>query len=142
MTANIEHEDILDVRDLAALAIEQGELIADTETDEDDREDAVDTLKALSALLSDLGHQVPADAPGAGENIAEAFNTIMVNSTPTLIADHYFVEAIEQDVKDIYGMPSDLPGFIAIDWEQTAENLKPNYSEVTLDENKYWISRG
>ena len=35
----------------------------------------------------------------------------------------------EQFVGDCYGMPSDMPYWIAIDWEETWENLSYDYTE-------------
>lgn len=141
MTAYIEHEDILDVRDLGTLAREQDEVLNDVEADADDKEDALDTLKELSSLLTDLGHQVSAEQENAGDKIADVFTTIMETSSPTLIADHYFVDAMEEDIKDLFGLPRELPGCLVIDWEATAENMKGDYSKVTLDGHEYFIRR-
>ena len=38
-------------------------------------------------------------------------------------------EFAEQFVSDCYGLPSDMPYWIAIDWEETWENLSYDYTE-------------
>lgn len=138
MATNIDHEDVLDVRDLAELAIAQKDIIEDVESDEDDKEDATDTLKALAELLSDLGHAV--DATNAQE-IADAFWTVVNNSSPTLIADDYFTDSVEEDFNDMYGFPEGLPAHLVVDWKATAEKVKADYSRVTFDEKVYFIRK-
>ncbi|UIS25308.1 hypothetical protein [Erythrobacter phage vB_EliS-L02] len=57
----------------------------------------------------------------------------------TLIRETYFTEYAEDLVKDAYGLPSDLPSFIVIDWEATAENVKQDYSEAEYDGVTYYF---
>lgn len=140
MAANIDHEDILDVRDLSDLALAQKAIIDDIEFgDEDDEEDAIDTLAALAEFLKDMGQ--PIEDVTDGEAISDALLSIMETSSPTLIADDYFAEAIESDFNDIYGLPNGLPAYVAVDWKKTAENAKVDYSRVTLDEKVYFIRK-
>ena len=42
---------------------------------------------------------------------------------------HSGAEFAENFVSDCYGMPSDMPYWIAIDWEETWENLSYDYTE-------------
>lgn len=139
MNTNIDHEDILDVRELAELAIDQKSIIEDVESDLEDKEDATETLKALASLLSDLGYSVEA---GDAQAIADAFWTVCERSNPTLIAEDHFEEAIESDFNDIYGLPEGLPGYVVVDWKATAENAKADYTKATLDEKVYFIRLG
>lgn len=138
MATNIEHEDILDVRDLAELAIAQSDILKDNESEECDIEDARETLKALSAMLMDLGYPVSETLP---QDIADTFQKVCDMSSPTLIAESYFTEAIEFDFCDIYGLPDGLPGYVVVDWKATAENVKADYSKVTLDDRVYFIRK-
>lgn len=139
MTAQIDHKDQIDVRDLAELAREQGEILEDAEADPYEREDAVDTLEALSRLLADCGYAVDADD---AEEIADVLDGLSDSGDPTLIADHYFVTAMEQLTKDIGILPENLPDYVVIDWDATAENLEVDYSAVDLDGKEYLIRLG
>ena len=57
----------------------------------------------------------------------------------TLIHEDYFTEYVQQLLEDIDDLPKDLPGYIVIDWEQTAENIKADYSTVDFDGETYYI---
>jgi hypothetical protein len=55
-----------------------------------------------------------------------------------LIRDTYFVEYCEDMVKDIGDLPKDLPRYLAIDWDKTADNLRVDYSSVEFEGTTYW----
>lgn len=55
-----------------------------------------------------------------------------------LIRDSYFTEYAEDMVKDCDGLPREIPSYIEIDWEATAENLKVDYSDINIDGETYW----
>lgn len=57
----------------------------------------------------------------------------------TIIRESYFTEYAEQMVKDIGDMPDETPGYIAIDWDATAENLKVDYTEIEHDGTTYLV---
>lgn len=57
----------------------------------------------------------------------------------TLIRDSYFTDYCKDLVSDIGVMPRDIPGYIVIDWEATADNLRTDYSEVEYDGETYLI---
>lgn len=54
-----------------------------------------------------------------------------------LIPEDDFTEFIEQDLKDCGYIPKDIPSWIEIDWEQTAENVKSDYVEVKYQGRTY-----
>lgn len=56
----------------------------------------------------------------------------------TLINDDYFVEYAEELVKDCGYIPHNLPSWIAIDWEKTADAVKEDYSWVNVGAEQYW----
>ncbi|SRR6266404_5842693 len=56
-----------------------------------------------------------------------------------LIRDSYFVEAMEELCKDIGDLPREIPAYMVIDWEATAENLKTDYTSVEFDGITYWV---
>lgn len=55
-----------------------------------------------------------------------------------LIAEDYFTAYCKDLVEDIGDMPV-FPGYmlVEIDWDVTADNLRVDYSEVTIDGNTY-----
>jgi hypothetical protein len=57
----------------------------------------------------------------------------------TLIRETYFVEYCIQMVQDIGDLPKDIPGYLEIDWDKTADNLRQDYSEVDYDGETYLI---
>jgi hypothetical protein len=56
----------------------------------------------------------------------------------TLIRDSYFTEAMKELCEDIGDFPNGLPGYYVIDWDATADNLRVDYSSVTVDGVEYW----
>lgn len=54
------------------------------------------------------------------------------------IRDSYFTEAMRELVSDIGDMPRDIPSYLVIDWDATAENLRADYSSVEIDGVTYW----
>ena len=56
----------------------------------------------------------------------------------TLIRDSYFVEAMEEQVKDCGYIPADQPWWLVIDWDATAENMKADYTSAEYDGVTYW----
>lgn len=56
-----------------------------------------------------------------------------------LIPIDRFTEYVEELVKDIGDLPQNIPDYIVIDWGETAENLKEDYSEVSYNNESYYI---
>lgn len=56
----------------------------------------------------------------------------------TLIRDSYFVEAMQELCEDIGAVSKDVPVWLEIDWEKTADNLRQDYSSVEYDGVTYW----
>ena len=57
----------------------------------------------------------------------------------TVIATHYFTEYAQDMLKDTGELPREIPGYVAIDWEQTAANLKVDYTEIEYDGDTYLV---
>lgn len=57
----------------------------------------------------------------------------------TLISDMYWEEYVKELCEDIGDVPRDMPHYIAIDWEQTAENISVDYSEANINGNTYYF---
>lgn len=56
-----------------------------------------------------------------------------------LINGDYFTEYCKELLNDIGELPRDLPDYIVIDWDATADNLKVDYTEVDFDGQTYLV---
>lgn len=54
------------------------------------------------------------------------------------IRDSYFTEYAMELLKDIGDLPQNIPHYIAIDEEKTAENIQQDYSSVDFNGDTYW----
>lgn len=55
----------------------------------------------------------------------------------TLINRSYFVEYCKELVQDIGDLPRDIPVYLEIDWDKTADNLEIDYSTVDFEGEEY-----
>lgn len=55
------------------------------------------------------------------------------------IRDSYFTQYAQEICQDIGDLPHDLPGYLVIDWDATAYNLKVDYTCLDFDGVKYWM---
>ena len=55
----------------------------------------------------------------------------------TLIPEDEFVDYCEELCKDIGDVPREIPWYIEIDWDKTAENIRQDYSEVEYQGTTY-----
>lgn len=55
-----------------------------------------------------------------------------------LIHEDSFTDAMQELVQDIGDLPRDIPGYLVIDWEKTADNLRADYSSVEFGGDTYW----
>jgi hypothetical protein len=65
----------------------------------------------------------------------------------TLIADYYFTDYVREMLigcgtihraEERVRVPRDLPEWVEIDWDATAENLKVDYASIEIGGNTYW----
>lgn len=56
-----------------------------------------------------------------------------------LIAESSFVDYVKDMLTDCGDIPKDIPQYVAIDWEQTAENIKVNYVPIQIEGSTYYI---
>jgi hypothetical protein len=121
-------QDIIDSRDVIArieylegeLLNEDGEL--DTDTEDEDYRDMAAELRNLQELQSE----------------AEGYTSDWQYGS-TLIRDSYFTEYTEDLCKDIGDVPREIPWYIEINWEATAEHIKQDYTLVDFDGVEYWV---
>lgn len=56
-----------------------------------------------------------------------------------LIHEDYFTEYCKEMLDDCGDLPSNMPDYIVIDWDATAENLKADYTEIDFDGTTYLV---
>lgn len=151
-------EDLIDTRDLIKaiedLEAERGahheeieeraEELEELEADEDADPDAIaEVRKQLDEAETALAEWIEAEADDLQtlKDFAEQVEDYCTDYLhgETLIRESYFTEYAEELVKDCFGLPSDLPSFIVIDWEATADNVKQDYSEADFDGVTYYF---
>ena len=125
-----ERDDLIDIMD------EASEVMGDAEP-EDKAQAQTDYNEAVEAL-----REWEADDAGQELEALKAFRDEVSNSEwtygLTLISEDYWVEYAEELCKDIGAIPADVPSYIEIDWEATAENLKVDYSQADINGNTYY----
>lgn len=138
MASLIEHDDVLDMRDLAKLAESCEEIVkayeagdTDLDYDADDVIDAQETLAALAAMMADLA--VPFGP------VSDAL-TAYGDDEPTLIAESHFTAYAQEMAEEMGAVKKDAPWpLMHIDWEAAADELLPDYNECRLDGHDYYI---
>jgi len=58
----------------------------------------------------------------------------------SLIHDSYFTEYAIEMLKDCGDLPREIPWYVEIDEEATAENIRQDYTEIDIDGSTYWMS--
>jgi len=134
-------EDLIDSRDvIARIEALWDERSALQDTADDADEDDATRIQALNDLeawdKSDESRELAALQALAKQGEAYAPHW---EHGETLIRSTYFVEYAEDLAKDCDGLPRDLPAYIEIDWETTAENIKVDYTEIDFDGVPYLI---
>jgi len=107
------HDDVIDSRSILA-RIEELE----SSKDDDDKEE----LTILRALAEEA------------ENYSEDWKY-----GETLIRGSYFEQYCKELCTDIGDLPKDLPSYIVIDWDATANNIRADYAEVYFGDVLYLV---
>ena len=139
--------DYLDTRDLEKEFLELEEIknridecseeirVIETKVDADE-EDFYDELQSLRNEIEALDAEFDEDEYNA---LIE-----MKNDVPewydgnTLIADNCFTEYALEMLQDCGDLPQNIPWYIEIDEEKTAENIKYDYSCIEYNGIEYW----
>lgn len=58
----------------------------------------------------------------------------------TLIPEDEFVDYVQDLCVDCGDIPREVPSWIVIDWEATADNIRPDYSEIEFEGTTYLYS--
>lgn len=56
----------------------------------------------------------------------------------TFVHEEYFENYTKELCEDIGDIPDNLPDYIVIDWAETAENIREDYTEAVLKGTTYW----
>lgn len=116
--------DIIDVRDI----IERVEELEELQEQGEYLETPDCEMTALRAILSDLAGN------GGDEQWRGDWYPVV------LIRDHHFTAYCRELLEDCGDIPKDLPHYVAIDWDATADNLRVDYSSVEVPCNNRWVS--
>jgi hypothetical protein len=119
---SISHAGVIDTRDLQDLLEEVQAYLDDHQSGEYPLDpEALEAYTSLRDTLTKAEWNVgPEWAHGA-----------------MLVAEGYFTEYARELLEDCGTIPRDLPAFVVIDWEATAENLRSDYAEVEIEGHTY-----
>lgn len=129
-----ENDDVVDSRDIIARIEYLRAFLADLpdnvspetyDPDDDKRGDRSEAVKEYDELR---------ELESMGESYAPDWS-----HGETLINEDYFTTYAEELVKDIGDLPQEIPAYIAIDWEATAQNLKVDYTEISFRGSTFLI---
>lgn len=112
----------------------------------DDADEDADDLHTLEANLSAAQEALKAWEEDNAEELMmlTAFRDEVEGYTDwrhgeTLIQEEYWTEYVRDMLADTGEIPRDLPSYIVIDWDATADNIKADYSEAELDGQTYYF---
>lgn len=112
-------QEVIDSRDVIERIEELTDLISDNKKlPKKKRDDLIEEETELEILI-DLAEQA-SDCPDWKYGAS-------------LIRESFFVAYVEEMLVDIGDLPKEIPHYIVIDWEATAENIKADY--ITVDFN-------
>lgn len=113
--------EILDTRDLQDRMDEIEMDLETLEMNEAEREALREELTALQTLQEEV----------------EGYSSEDWRYGVQLIAEESFAEYCQELLEDCGEIPRDLPSYIVIDWEETASNLRIDYTEVDFEGTTY-----
>lgn len=107
----------------------------------DDYIDSRDVIERIAALASD-------EASLDDDEKAELAQLLDLQAQATqycsdwqygvgLIREDCFVDYCQEEVEDCGYLASDLPWWIAVDWDKTARNMRADYTTVEVDGYTY-----
>jgi len=122
------------------------DLAADEEIDRDEQdhgatraeleEDIADAERSLESAKEAFGDDEKAELAELEELESEISEW---RHGETLIPENSFTDYIMETLEDCGTLPKDLPWYVAIDREQTAENCKADYTEVEYQGTTYLV---
>lgn len=132
----IETDSRVSISDLSTAAEEAADILDDPEQyEEEDIEEAKADLKVLADFVSYCNHSFDPEDP---HSIVAALDSIGQDND-TLISEDTFEDYAQELVSDLGLIPEGLSDLISsnIDWAGVAQDLRSDYSSVTLDGVEY-----
>jgi len=108
---------------------------------EDLRDDVRVAKEAVDEAQEDLNAFDDEDENGlSAAELTEILDEVgdALENEETLIPESEWVDYVEEMVKDCGYISDDLPWWIKIDWEDTAENVAMDYSTVSINGEDYY----
>lgn len=151
------YDDTIDSRDVIERIEEleaEREALADEAQEADDRAndlspDEQEAEWRAACQEADAAHAAIAEWDESGDaDELRGLRALAENAEPyaddwshgaTLIRRSYFVEYCKQLVSDIGDLPNDIPAYLVIDWDATADNLEADYTTVDFDGEEYLV---
>mgnify|MGYP003349357147 CR=1 FL=1 len=111
---------------------------------EERREELESELETLRDAVNEAAHE---DKEAAEESLAEwereyASELRDLNNAQsevcewcdgaTLVPERQWVDYVQELLEECGDIPKDVPWYVAIDWDKTAENVKADYSEIEI----------
>ena len=133
-------DDTLDSRELAELltemASDRADLVDAAEEWEQTDEEQEAAKRALADWDDEHGEQYKALEEFCNE--AEQYCSDWHHGA-TLILDEHWADYAQQLVEDVGDIPRNMPTYVVVDWEATADNLKADYTAVEWGAYTYWV---
>lgn len=127
MATEVSNTDsIIDSRDVIAYLEELEGLIEEARTDGTDEEELAEMELEYDRLMR---------FANTGESEISGWS-----HGETLIHEDYFTEYAKELTEELGYLPAELPGWIAdaIDWDQVADAIKEDYTDINFDGVDYW----
>lgn len=115
-------DDTIDVRDIIARVEKLNPEYSDIKLTDDEAEE----LAALRAILDEL------KGNGGDEKWRGDWYPV------TLISERAFEDHARELLEECGTIPRDLPWYVAIDWETTAQHVQGDYTSIDIDDTTYW----
>ena len=106
--------------------------------DEDEQEEHDEKVEDLGKEIDDLESDFGKDEREELDELESMESEIPEwRHGETLIPEYEFVDYCEELCKDLGDVPREIPWWIEIDWDKTAENIKADYSEIEYQGTTY-----
>lgn len=126
-------DDIMDTRDITVRIQElKDEWSEVTENDFEDYNLSYDDLKVGLS-------EEDAEELLALMELQEEAGSSYFDNEESFISDEYFTEYAQDMIKDVGYISAEVPSWIEIDWERTAQNVRMDYTSFEFRGTTYWI---
>lgn len=125
-----DSRDLIERRD--ALLEEKGVADLDDDDDDDVSAEVLDAVGKLNGFTEEQQDELNA----LEDAISEIGETYAIDGV-SLIPESEFVEYAEQLCKENGYVDKNIPWWIVIDWDATANNIRQDYSEVEFEGETY-----